>query len=75
MLLGSQTIMLLRLEDGRSFTLAPGHDPVLAELEPPGLYYSYTARGGGGRVIFLPRSDLVRQLDQGKGEPAIAGVG
>jgi hypothetical protein len=73
-LLGSQTIMLLRLGDGRSLTLKPGRGPLLANLEPPGLYYSYTARGGGGRVIFLPRSDLVRQLDQGS-EPAIAGVG
>ena len=32
-------IMLLRLDDGRSFTLAPGAAPVLVDLEEPGLYY------------------------------------
>ena len=30
-------IMLLRLDDGRSFTLAPGAAPVLVDLEEPGL--------------------------------------
>ena len=53
-----QTIMLLRLEDGRSATISPGADPVHADLEPPGLYYSYTTKDGGGRVVFVARSEL-----------------
>jgi hypothetical protein len=58
------TILLLRLADGRSLTLTPGRGPVFADLAPPGLYYSYT-NSGGGRIVFLPRSELERQLDQG----------
>jgi hypothetical protein len=58
-------IMLLRLEDGRSFTLAPGKPPRLADLEAPGLYYAYATAGGEGRVVFMPRADLVRQLGGG----------
>ena len=53
-----QTIMLLRLDDGRSATISPGADPVHADLEPPGLYYSYTTKDGGGRVVFVARSEL-----------------
>ena len=49
--------MLLRLADGRSLTLTPKRGPVFAELEPPDLYYSYTA-AGGGRVVLLPRDKL-----------------
>jgi len=60
-LLSADTIMLLRLADGRSLTLAPGGGPVLADLEPPGLYYSYTT-AGGGRVVFVPRSEVVARL-------------
>jgi hypothetical protein len=66
-LLGSDTIVLLRLDEGRSFTLEPGRGPLLADLEPQGLYYTYTAGDGGGRVVFLARAELVRRLDQGKG--------
>jgi Lipoprotein LpqB beta-propeller domain len=58
-------IMLLRLKDGRSFTVAPGKAPRFADLEPPGLYYSYATADGGGRVVFVPRTDLVRRLDVG----------
>jgi hypothetical protein len=54
--------MVLRLADGRSFTLSPGHGPVLAELEPPGLYYSYATPDGGGRVVFMPRAEVDRRL-------------
>lgn len=61
-LLREATIMVLRLEDGRSSTLAPGAGPVLADLEPPGLYYSFATGDGGARVVFLPRSNLRRQL-------------
>ena len=52
------TLMLLRLDDGRSSMLTPGAGPVLADLEPPGLYYSYTTKDGGGRAVFVPRSEL-----------------
>jgi hypothetical protein len=57
------SVLLLRLADNRSFALAPGHVPVLAELEPPGLYYSYATAGGAGRLVFMPRSEVVRRLD------------
>jgi Tol biopolymer transport system component len=56
------TIMLLRLGDGRSFTLTPGKAPVLADLEPTGLFYSYATSGGGGRVVFVPQDHVLRQL-------------
>jgi Tol biopolymer transport system component len=59
-LLRDRTIMLLRLDDGRSLTLTPGAGPVLADLEPPGLYYSFATGDGGGRVVFLPRPSLLR---------------
>jgi hypothetical protein len=55
-------IMLLRLDDGRSFTLAPGAAPRLADLEPTGLYYSYTTPEGEGRVVFLPHDQVVQRL-------------
>jgi Tol biopolymer transport system component len=57
----ANTIMLLRLNDGRSLTLAPSRGPVLADLEPAGLYYSY-ATADGGRAVFVPRSELLQQL-------------
>jgi hypothetical protein len=56
------TIMLLRLIDGRTWTLSPGSDPVFADLESPGLYYSYTAADGGGRVALMPRAEVEQQL-------------
>ncbi len=59
------TVMLLRLSDGRSLTLTPGRGPVLADLEPAGLYYSYATADGGGRVVFVPRADLLQQLGGG----------
>jgi Tol biopolymer transport system component len=58
----ADTIMLMRLDNGRSLTLAPGRGPVLAELEPPGLYYSYATAEGGGRIVFVPRAQLEQQL-------------
>jgi Tol biopolymer transport system component len=57
-LLGGATINLLRLDDGVSRPLSPGGAPILAELEPAGLFYSYAA-GGGGRIVFVPRSELL----------------
>ena len=56
-LLRQNTVMLLRLQDGRTRTLTPGRSPVLADLEPAGLYYSYGVAGGSGRVAFTPRSE------------------
>jgi hypothetical protein len=53
-----ESVMLLSLADGRSRTLTPGAGPVLADLEPPGLYYSYSMPDGSGRVVFVPRSQL-----------------
>jgi Tol biopolymer transport system component len=55
-LLGGESITLLRLADGTSRTFSPGRSPVLADLEPVGLYLSY-AVGGEGRVAFLPRAE------------------
>jgi hypothetical protein len=54
-------VELLRLDDGRSLTL-PAGDPTLADLEPPGLYYSYATADGGGRVVFVPRADVLGRL-------------
>lgn len=62
----AETIMLLRLADGHSFTLTPGRGPVLADLEPAGLYYSYAAADGGGRVVFAPRSTIGQELEVGR---------
>lgn len=60
-LLRGETIMLLRLADGHSFTLTPG-PKTLTDLEPPGLYYSYRTADGGGRVVFLARSELEQRF-------------
>ncbi|HEX7255934.1 MAG TPA: hypothetical protein VF236_08410 [Gaiellaceae bacterium] len=54
-----RTILLLRLDDGRSTTLTPGAEPVFADLEAPGLYYSYATPQGSGRVVFFPRAELL----------------
>lgn len=56
------TIMLLRLDDGRTWTMSPGTDPVLADLESSGLYYSYTAADGGGRVALMQRAEVEQKL-------------
>lgn len=55
-------ILLLRLADGRSFRLTPGREPVRADLEPRGLYFSYAAPGGGGRLVLMPRAEVERRL-------------
>jgi WD40 repeat protein len=54
------TIRLLRLADGASHTLTPGRG-VLADLEAAGLYYS-SRTGAGGRLAFMSRAELIRQL-------------
>ena len=61
-LVSGDTVMLLRLADGRSFALNPGSGPTLADLEPPGLSYSYAAPDGTGRVVFMPRAEVDRRL-------------
>ena len=53
------SLILLQLGDGRSRTLTLPRGPVLADLEAPGLYYSYTSEEGSGRVVFVPRPALV----------------
>jgi hypothetical protein len=58
-------ILLLRLADGRSFRLAPGREPVRADLESTGLYYSYPTAGGGGRLVLMPRAEVVQRLGAG----------
>jgi Tol biopolymer transport system component len=62
----ARTILLLRLDDGRSIKVTPARGPVLADLDEPGLYYSYAAPKGRGRLVFVPRAELERQL----GSPA-----
>jgi hypothetical protein len=57
-----KTILLLRLKDGRSFTIEPTRGPVSAEIEPIGLYYSYATADGHGRLQLVPRSELERRL-------------
>jgi len=58
----AQSIIVLRLDNGASLRLAPGQPPMFADLETPGLYYSYATGDGGGRVVFLSRADLLQQL-------------
>ena len=65
LLIGTDSIRLVRLSDGRSQTLTPGGGSILADLEPPGLYYSYATADGGGRIVFVPRPELVAQLAGG----------
>lgn len=54
------SIRLVRLDDGRSLAIER-RGPMFADLEAPGLHYSYAA-GKTGRVAFLPRDELVRRL-------------
>jgi hypothetical protein len=50
---------VLRLRDGhqRSFRAPAGTSQVLAQIEPAGLFYSYSVRGKG-RVRFVPFNEL-----------------
>jgi Tol biopolymer transport system component len=61
------TIHLLRVADARDRVLRtpPAVEPIDAQLEPSGLFYSYNARHSRdpGRVSFLPRTRLTRALD------------
>jgi hypothetical protein len=56
-------VHLLRLADGKSATVrAPGRTPVHAQLEPDGLYSSYSLAARSSRVAFLPFSAVVARL-------------
>jgi hypothetical protein len=55
-------ILLLKLADGRSLTLEPDRGRVLAEIGPTGLYYSYTAANGRGRLQVVSFAQLERRL-------------
>jgi WD40 repeat protein len=60
-LLSPGSVTLLRLDDGRVDRLSMGKGPRHAELEPPGLYHSYTTSSGEGRVAFIPRAELAQR--------------
>jgi hypothetical protein len=54
-------VELLRLTDGRMRTISvPGTGPVHAQLEAPGLFYSFSVASGvyRGRVLFVPFAEL-----------------
>lgn len=55
-LVRDDTALLVRLGDGASRTFTPG-GPIVAELEPTGLYYAHRV-GNGGRLVFVPRSEV-----------------
>ena len=58
-------VHLLRLSDKRDVRIrAPGLGPVHAQLEPPGLFYSYrpAASPGRGQVAFLPMAALLARF-------------
>jgi hypothetical protein len=60
--LGTQ-IGLVRLSDGKRATIrVPGRTPVHAQLEPDGLYYSYSLTARSSRVAFLPFSGIARRF-------------
>jgi len=57
-LLAGGQIHMLRLDTGRGATVVPPRGgPLLAQLEPQGLFYS-----AGARVFFLPFADVVRRF-------------
>jgi Tol biopolymer transport system component len=61
--LAGRTIHLLKLSDGLSTTLTPpGSGGTHAQIEPAGLYYSYTLPGNPrpGRVAFVPMRTVLR---------------
>jgi hypothetical protein len=57
----STDVHLLRLDNGRDAVITPpGAGPLHAQLEAPGLFYSYTAADPErpGRVAFIPAASL-----------------
>jgi hypothetical protein len=65
LLLRGRDILLLGLADGRTITFTPCRGPVRADIEKVGLYYSYATVDRGGRLVFVPRSELERRLSSG----------
>jgi len=60
-LIAGRDIHLLRLSDGRAAVIEPpGEGPVLAQLEPSGLFYAYKADDTSypGRIEFIPFDQL-----------------
>ena len=60
-----RSIHLLRLSDGRETVInPPGRGRVAAQIEAPGLFYSYNLRAGfrRGRVVFVPFATVVKRL-------------
>ncbi len=58
-------VHVVRLADGKSVSIkVPGSRPVDAQIEAPGLFYSYTLPGSTakGRIAFLPLSEVKRKL-------------
>jgi hypothetical protein len=62
---GKKALLLMRLGDGRSFTVTPCRGPVLGAIEASGLYYSYGTADRGGRLVLMPRSEVARRLTSG----------
>ena len=60
-----RTVHLMRLSDRRDVTIrVPGVGPVHAQLEPSGLFYSYSPAGslGRGRIAFVPLADVLARF-------------
>lgn len=58
-------VHVVRLSDGKDVLVTvPGSAPVDAQIEPQGLYYSYTTpkSTAKGRVAFLPLAELKKKL-------------
>jgi hypothetical protein len=54
-------ISLVRVSDGNKAVIRAGAGKVNAQLEPAGLFYSYSA-SRGGRVAFIPMGELQRRI-------------
>ena len=62
-LVSGRDVRLVRLSDGKvALIRAPGRTPVHAQLEPDGLYYSYSLTARSSRVAFLPFSGLAARF-------------
>jgi hypothetical protein len=59
------TVHVVRVSDGKELRIAAGGEaPVDAQLEGPGLFYSYNLprASAHGRIVFLPFSELAKGL-------------
>jgi hypothetical protein len=60
-----RNVHVMRTSDGKQVTIrAPGSGPVHAQLEAPGLFYSYRPATslGRGRVAFMPMADVLARF-------------